>query len=98
MPRARVSLQDGNLSFDQKRQIIEYRASNPNESLGNIAQWTKEKFHLLKASSKSYISRILKDKAKYEVLSKQDVNIRCIRHIKHDPLEEALVKWILQME
>lgn len=56
---------DGNLTFDQKAEILKYRAQNPKIPYTKIAEWAQEKFNLSRRPAKSTISHTVNDPDKF---------------------------------
>jgi hypothetical protein len=98
MTKPKPSKQDGNLTHGQKAEIVKYRTQNPRIPYTRIAQWAKVEFNLTDVPSNSTISRTINDREKFLNIAMEDRNIRRVRVIKSEILEEALVTWVLQMQ
>ena len=51
----------GNLTYDQKKGIIEKRLKDPKITQASLSNWAKDEFNLISAPSQGTISNILKN-------------------------------------
>jgi Tc5 transposase DNA-binding domain/DDE superfamily endonuclease len=100
MTRRKPSIDTGNLTLAQKKQLIEHiqrvRRKEKYEYPA-IKKWIKNELHV-KAPHASTLSRMMKDPLKFLTVRKQDENITRLRTVKFKELDQALSIWCLQKE
>ena len=91
------------MTYSQKSKIIEHagilKAKTKKEvNYETLANWAQKEFHLPHTPSKATISRIFRDKHKFNALSHQDASIKRTRVVTNEVIEESLALWVLQMQ
>ena len=91
MPKPKPGFHDGTLTHGQKEQIVTYAAQNPKASQEEIAQWATKTFKTGRSVHRSTISRTLKRKHEYEMMTDYEKSKRHRRTVAHPALEAALI-------
>ena len=91
MIKPKSGLQTSNLTYQQKREIVKYVATNEYKiSQENLVKWAKCTFNLACEPDSTTIGRILRNKQKFLTLSSQDQSLRRSRVIQFSTLKTAL--------
>jgi len=90
MTKSKKDLKTGNLTFGHKAKIIEHKRNNLTLTHVDLAKWAKKEFRLANQLSESCISHTLRDEEKYLSISHQDQEIRRMRVVTNEVLQEAL--------
>jgi hypothetical protein len=98
MPKQKPSIQDGNLTFAQKAEIVQHHKAHPELKQDQLARWAQREFKLTKVPNRTTIGRVLKRKEEYATISHQDRQIKRRRVVTHEVLDTALANWVLQLE
>jgi DDE superfamily endonuclease/Tc5 transposase DNA-binding domain len=98
MTKRKPALSNGNLTLDQKAQIVAYAAQLHKVNHVVIAKWATETFKTRQPVNRSTISRILKRKHEFQNLTNYEKTTTYRRAVTLPAVEAALKNWILDME
>lgn len=76
MTKPKATLKTGNLTYQHKAKLVEYKQQNPKVTLAELARWIKNECNLAKVPLDACISRTLSNKEKFQSLSVQDLSIK----------------------
>ena len=100
MAKSKPPTHDGNLTLQQRAQIVKYASQLPaaEKTLTHIADWAFKTFNTRTRPHSSTIGRILKRKDEYNMLIPHEHNRKRRRAVKNSTLETMLRDWIIMNE
>ncbi|KAE8913196.1 hypothetical protein PF005_g17745 [Phytophthora fragariae] len=88
----------GNLTFQHKKKICEWRAAHPSLTQRDLAQKALRDLALAKAPTQGTISNILKEGKRFLLVTEAELQHRRSATVAHPAVDDALANWVHQRQ